>query len=100
MDEDSNDSSDGLTTRRRGNSARVNYNVKDMTANNKQQLVHDAEGRLVRLVITSYFAMRKEKAFFFVRHKLILTALENVTSRQSIYSLNPTTYTNIGEHRR
>lgn len=46
VDEDSNDSSDGLTTRRRGNSARVNYNVKDMTANNKQQLVHDADGRL------------------------------------------------------
>jgi len=47
VDEDSNDSSDGLTARRRGNAARVNYNVKDLTANNKVQLVHDAEGRLV-----------------------------------------------------
>jgi len=47
VDEDSNDSSDGPTGRRRGNTGRVNYNVKDMTANNKIQLVHDVQGRLI-----------------------------------------------------
>lgn len=47
VDDDSNDSSDALTGRRRGNAGRVNYNVKDMTANNKTQLVHDAQGRLI-----------------------------------------------------
>lgn len=47
-DENSNDSWDTSTSRRRGNATRVNYNVKDMiTANTKQTLVHDVDGRLV-----------------------------------------------------
>jgi len=46
-EEDSNDSSDGLSVRRRGNTGRVNYNVKDMVSNNKVPLIHDSDGRLV-----------------------------------------------------
>jgi len=49
-DEDSGDSWDSSapSSRRRGGAGRVNYNVKDMiSANSKQTLVHDADGRLV-----------------------------------------------------